>query len=159
MYGSAMEFLEEERDAWRPFEALAGVPDERMDVPVPDAHGWSARDLAGHLVAWQTFALATARELAIGERSATKERLDAEWAAGGDALNESIEAEWRALPLEEVLRRLDEVPGELRGTLTMVPETRWIKHPDHLQYFIDETIDHYAEHGPELAAILAAAGR
>ena len=158
MYLNALEFLEEERDAWRPFEALADIPDDRLDIAVEGAHGWSARDLIGHVVAWQEWALATARDLAIGEASATKARLDAEWDARGDALNADIEAEWRALPTAEVRRRLAEVPGELRGYLTVVPESRWIKHADHLRYFLDETIDHYADHRADLEAILAAVG-
>ena len=157
MYLNALEFLEEERDAWRPFEALADVPDERMDAAVHDAHGWSARDLIGHVVAWQEFALATARELAVGDHSPTKDRLDEAWERGGDEMNAEIEAEWRDLPLEEVRRRLREVPGELRGYLTVVPETRWVKNDDYLRYFLDETIEHYAEHEPDLRAILAAA--
>lgn len=157
MYLSAMEFLEEERDAWRPFEALAEVPDDRIDVPVPEAHDWSARDLIGHMVAWQEWALATARELAVGEASATKERLDRLWDEKGDALNLDIQVEWRALPIDEVRRRLETVPGELRGYLTVVPESRWVKHADHLRYFLDETIEHYADHAPDLEAVLAAA--
>jgi hypothetical protein len=156
MYLNALEFLEEERDAWRPYEALAGIPDDRLDVAVEGAHGWSARDLIGHVVGWQELALATARDLAIGERSPTKERLDAEWDARGDDMNADIQAEWRALPTSEVRRRLGAVPGELRGYLTVVPESRWIKHADHLRYFIDETIDHYAEHAPDLEAVLEA---
>jgi hypothetical protein len=157
MYLNALEFLEEERDAWRPFEALASIPDDRLDVPVEGAHGWSARDLIGHVVAWQEWALATARELAVGERSATKERLDAEWDARGDAINAEIEAEWRGLDVAEVHRRLATVSGELRGYLTVVPETRWIKNDDYLRYFLDETIEHYAEHAADLEAVLAAA--
>ena len=156
MYLNALEFLEEERDAWRPFEALEAIPDDQLDVAVEGAHGWSARDLVGHVVAWQEYALATAKELAVGERSATKERLDAEWDARGDEMNADIEAEWRALPIAEVRRRLREVPGELRGYLTVVPETRWLKNDDYLRYFIDETIDHYADHATDLEAILAA---
>jgi hypothetical protein len=157
MYLNALEFLEEEREAWRPFEALADVPDEHMDRAAEDAHGWSARDLIGHLVAWQEWALATARELAVGDRSPTKEHLDTEWERRGDAMNADIQTEWRALPLGEVRRRLREVPGELRGYLTVVPETRWVKNDDYLRYFLDETIEHYAEHAPDLEAILAAA--
>ena len=156
MYLNALEFLEEERDAWRPFEALEAIPDDQLDVAVEGAHGWSARDLIGHVVAWQEYALAPAKELAVGERSATKERLDAEWDARGDEMNADIEAEWRALPIAEVRRRLREVPGELRGYLTVVPETRWLKNDDYLRYFIDETIDHYADHATDLEAILAA---
>jgi len=157
MYLNALEFLEEERDAWRPYEALEDIPDERMDLAVPDAHGWSARDLIGHVVAWQEWALATARELAVGDRSPTRDRLDEEWERRGDAMNADIEAEWRALPLAEVRRRLHEVPGELRGYLTVVPEARWVKNDDYLRYFLDETIEHYAEHAPDLEAVLAAA--
>ena len=158
MYLNALEFLEEERDAFRPYEALRDVPDERMAEPVAGAHGWAARDLIAHVVAWQEWALATARDLAIGEESPTKARLDEEWDRRGDGMNADIEADWRALPLDEVRRRLSVVPGELRGYLTVVPESRWIKHADHLRSFLDETIDHYAEHAADLEAILEAAG-
>ena len=158
MYLNALEFLEEERDAWRPFEALASLTDEQLDVPIDEAHDWSGRDLIAHLVAWQANALEVAKELAVGETSATKLRSDAEWDERGDAMNSDIQVEWRALPIDEVRRRLREVPGELRGYLTVVPETRWIKHADNLRFFIDETIDHYADHAPDLEAILEAAG-
>ncbi|TAL09828.1 MAG: hypothetical protein EPO00_05320 [Chloroflexota bacterium] len=154
MYLNALEFLEEERDAWRPFEALATIPDERMDEPVAGAHGWSARDLIAHLVAWQGWALAVAKDLAVGETSASSARLDAIWDERGDAYNEDIAVEWRALPLDEVRSRFATVPGELRGHLTVVPESRWVKHPDNLRTFIDETIDHYADHAADLEAIL-----
>jgi len=157
MYLNALEFLEEERDAWRPFEALAELSDEQLDVPIDEAHDWSCRDLISHLVAWQMNALDVARELAIGETSATKERTDREWDERGDAMNLDIQLEWRALPMAEVRRRLREVPGELRGYLTVVPETRWIKHADHLRFFVDETTDHYADHTADLEAILDAA--
>jgi hypothetical protein len=157
MYLNAMEFLEEEREAWRPFEALDGLTDEALDRAVDDAHGWTGRDLMAHLAAWQVYALETARELAVGETSATKARLDAEWDAGGDAVNAGILREWRALPLEEVRRRFRTTAGELRGYLTVVPEARWLKHANNLRYFIDETIDHYADHAADLEAILEAA--
>src|SRR4029079_15395337 len=75
----------------------------------------------------------------------------------GDAMNLDIQVEWRALPMAGVRRRLREVPGELRGYLTGVPETRWLKHADNLRFFVDETIDHYADHAADLEAILDAA--
>jgi Mycothiol maleylpyruvate isomerase N-terminal domain len=159
MYANALEFLEEERDAWRPFEALADVPDDRLDVPVPEAHGWSARDLMSHLAAWQAYALSTAKELAVGEKSPTKERLDREWDERGDAMNLDIQVEWRALPSEQVRERFRTIAGELRGYLTVVPETRWLKNSDYLRYFTDETLDHYADHTGDLEAILEASRR
>lgn len=157
MYLNALEFLEEEREAWRPYEALDGLTDEQLEVPIDEAHEWSGRDLISHLVAWQDYALAVARELAVGETSPTKARLDEEWASRGDAVNLDIQVEWRALPMDEVRRRFREIPGELRGYLTVVPEARWVKHADHLRYFLDETIEHYAEHVADLEAILDAA--
>lgn len=157
MYLNALEFLEEERDAWRPFEALDTLTDAQLDRPIDAAHDWSGRDLIAHLVAWQENALAVAKELAVNEKSATKEQSDRDWDARGDAINDEIQAEWRAMPIAEVRRRLGEVPGELRGYLTVVPETRWLKHTDNLRFFVDETIDHYADHSADLEAILDAA--
>jgi hypothetical protein len=160
MYLDSLEFLEEERDAWRPFEALAELTDEQLAVPVAEAHGWSGRELMGHLVAWQAVALQVATELAVNETSTTKEQTDAEWdARGGDVINAEIDAAWAALPMTELRERFRTVPGELRGYLTVVPETRWLKHADHQRYFHDETTAHYEDHATELAAILAAAGR
>jgi hypothetical protein len=156
MYLNALEFLEEERELWRPFEALDSLTDEQLDTPIDEAHDWSGRDLISHLVAWQQNCLDIAKELAVGETSPTKERSDKEWDERGDAINLDIQVEWRALPIEEVRRRLRKVPGELRGYLTVVPEARWIKHADNLRFFIDETIDHYAEHQADLEAILEA---
>jgi hypothetical protein len=158
MYLNALEFLEEEREAWRPFEALASIPDDRMDEPVEGAHGWSARDLIAHLVAWQAWALAIAKDLAVNDTSPSLARLDALWEERGDAMNDDINAEWRTLPCDEVRRRLASIAGELRGYLTVVPETRWVKHATHLQTFIDETIHHYEDHAEDLEAVLEAAG-
>ena len=157
MYLNALEFLEEERDAWRPYEALDGLSDEQLEIPIDEAHEWSGRDLIAHLVAWQENALEVAKELAVSETSKVKERSDQEWDDRGDAINLDLQVEWRTLPMAEVRRRFREVPGELRGYLTVVPESRWVKHTDHLRFFVDETIDHYADHAADLEAILDAA--
>ncbi len=159
MYLDALSFLDDERDAWRPFEALDGLDDAQLSRPVAAAHGWSGRDLMGHLVVWQELALAAARELAVNETSATMERSDRDWdELGGDAVNARYLEEWGTLPLAEVRRRFRGVPGELRGYLTVVPETRWVKNSRHLAFFLGETMDHYADHMDDLAAILAAVG-
>ncbi len=155
MYLDGLTFLEEERDAFRPFEALAALPDERLLEPSEAAHGWSGRDLMVHLVAWQRLALEAARELAVGESSPTMDRVDREWEAGGDALNARLAAEWADRPLADVRHEFATVPGELRGYLTVVPESRWIKNPGHLRFLLAETTEHYAEHEGDLAAILA----
>jgi hypothetical protein len=160
VYLDALSFLEDERDAWRPFEVLLDLTDEELERPVDGAHGWSGRALMGHLVAWQLVGLDVAKELAVRETSQTKVRADAEWdARGGEAVNADIDSDWASRPIEEVRAEFSRVAGELRGFLTAVPESRWIKNSDHQRFFIDETLDHYQEHGPDLTAILAAAGR
>jgi hypothetical protein len=159
MYTDALSFLEDERDAWRPYEALTFLTDEQLDTPVEAAHGWSGRDLMGHLVTWQLLSLDVAKELAIGERSPSHERADAEWEArGGDVANEEALAAWRAKPIDEVRQEFARVAGELRGFLTVVPETRWLKNADQQRFFSEETIEHYEDHAADLAAILDAAG-
>ena len=156
MYLDALSFLEDERDGWRDFEALADLTDEQLDAEIAGVHGWTARDLIAHMVAWQEVALSVAKELAVNETSATKEKADADWAARGDIINDEINATWRALPAEEVRRRLRTAAGELRGYLTVVPETRWLKNTKMLNFFLAETVDHYEEHRADLGAVLAA---
>ena len=160
MYLDSLEFLEEERDAWAPFEALAGLTDEQLRWPVAGAHGWTGRQLMAHLVAWQESALAVATELAVNEVSPTKARADADWERrGGEVINAELDASWAARPMADLRERFRTVPGELRGYLTVVPETRWLKHADNQRFFSDETTDHYQDHRADLDAILAAAGR
>ena len=157
MYLDALEFLEEERDAWAPYEALSSLTDDQLEQPVEAAHGWSGRDLMAHMLAWQGIALDIARELAVNETSPTIARVDAEWDAKGDAFNDEIQAEWAARPMTEIRESWRTQPGELRGYLTVVPEIRWVKNPAHMNHFVGETLEHYEEHLGELRAILDAA--
>jgi hypothetical protein len=160
MYLDALEFLEEEREAWAPYEPLADLPDDDAARPIESAHGWSARDLMAHVLAWQAVALDIARELAVGETSPTIARVDADWTArGGEVVNAEIQAHWAELPLAELRDRFRSQPGELRGTLTVVPEARWVKHAAHMKSLHSETVDHYEDHMLDLEAILTAAGR
>jgi len=158
MYVDSLSFLADERDAWAPYEALSQLSDEQLEQPVAGAHGWSGRDLMGHLVTWQLLSLDVARELALGDRSASHERADADWEArGGEAVNAEARADWRARPIDEVRQEFARVAGELRGFLTVVPETRWLKNADQQRFFYEETTEHYEDHRADLEAILAAA--
>lgn len=158
MYTDALSFLEDERDAWRPFEALTELTDEQLVRPVAGAHGWSGRDLMGHLLTWQLLSLDVAKELAVGDRSAARARAEADWEErGGDTVNAEADAFWRSKSIAEVREEFARVAGELRGFLTVVPETRWLKDADQQQFFFEETIEHYEDHLADLDAILAAA--
>lgn len=160
MYSDALSFLEDERDTFRAYEALDALSDEQLDILVEAAHGWSGRDLMGHILTGQEVALATAKELAVGEQSPTMDRAEAEWNAGpgaGDAINEAALVQYRAMPMADLRARFTTTGGELRGYLTVVPESRWIKHAAHQEYFFGELTEHYEEHTKDLEAILEAA--
>jgi hypothetical protein len=160
MYLDALEFLDEERDAWRRFEALADLTDEQLTVPVEAAHGWMGRQLMGHLLSGHEVALAVATELAVNETSPARERAEADWdARGGEVVNAEIDATWAARSMDELRDRFATLPGQLRGSLTVVPESRWLEHGDHQRFFRSETTAHYEDHLADLAAILAEAGR
>ena len=60
-----------------------------------------------------------------------------------------------ALPIET--SRVSLAPGQLRGYLTVVPETRWLKNTEMQRFFLSETTTHYEDHVADLDAILAAA--
>jgi hypothetical protein len=160
MYLDALSFLDDERDAWRPFEALLDLSDDELSRPVEAAGGWSGRDLMAHLVAWQLVSLDVAKELAVNETSPTRTRVDVDWKErGGDVVNAEIQQAWAARPISEVRDEFARVAGELRGFLTVVPESRWIKNAAHQRSFTEETLDHYDEHLRDLVAILTSAGR
>jgi hypothetical protein len=158
MYLDALEFLEEEREAWAPYEALAALTDAQLEVPLASAHGWSGRTLMGHLVAYQEIATQVATELAVNETSPTMAKVEADWEGrGGDIVNAEIDATWAALPMAELRERFGTVAGQLRGYLTVVPETRWLKHAEHQRFFYEETTEHYEDHRADLEAVLVAA--
>jgi hypothetical protein len=160
MYTDALSFLEDERETFRPYEALDALTDEQLEIAPPTDIGWSGRDLMGHITLWQGVALAVAKELAIGEHSPTHEADHARWAIPGEAdrFNDANILSWRLLPISDVRHRFRTVAGELRGYLTVVPESRWIKHPTYQNYFFGETTGHYEEHLKELRAVLDAVG-
>jgi hypothetical protein len=159
MYTDALSFLEDERDAWQPYEALSQLTDDELERPVEGAHGWSGRDLMGHLVHWQLLALDVAKELAVREDSPRKIAADEDFERRGDvAVNAEVDELWRGKPIAEVREAFASTAGQLRGFLTVVPESRWLKNADMQRFFYEELTEHYDEHRPELAAILDAAG-
>jgi Mycothiol maleylpyruvate isomerase N-terminal domain len=162
MYADGLSFLDEERDEFRQYEALLELTDDQLERPLDGAHGWTGRDLMAHLGVWIEWWLSIARELAVGPQSQAFDQLEAigkVWEEQGDVLNAGYQAEWAALPIDEVRRRFSTLPGELRGYLTVVPEARWLKDSAHLKSLLGNTTEHYAEHAADLRAILAAGER
>ena len=155
-YRDAADFLDRERAAWAPYEALLELSDEALErpwAPAGPTHGWSGRDVLGHLLFWQGHAVDVARELAVDDASPTRERWQILWDERGDALNDELVVAWRARPLEELRGLARSQAAEFRKAFLVVPEARWLEDPDVLAFFLDETTDHYGEHRPELAAL------
>lgn len=150
--------LEEERAAWRPFEALGALGDDQLNRPVPAAHDWSGRDLIAHLVGWLGDAMLVAEELAVGMSSEARDHSRREFAARGDQINADIQVAWRGLPMVEVRRRFRVIPATLRDSLVLVPQGHWEADPENLHFMHVYTVEHYEEHLADLAAILEAAG-
>ncbi|MEO5966482.1 MAG: DinB family protein [Candidatus Limnocylindrales bacterium] len=156
----AHDLLDEERDAWRPFEALADLTDEQLTVPVEATHGWTGRQLMAHLLSGHEVAIAVATDLAVSDTSPTRERADTDWQArGGDVINGELDATWAKVSMAELRDRFSALPGRLRGHLAVLPDSRWLTHKHHLRFFRSETTAHYADHLADLAAVLASAGR
>ena len=147
----ALEFLEEERDGWAPYEVLAELSDEQLTAEVDGAHGWTGRDLMAHLLAWQGVSLDAAKELAVTRRArhrAGRCRLGCPWWRRRERRDHRT---WAAMPMDDC----GSGSGPSRGAPRLsdvVPETRWLKHRPS-QVVHDETIAHYEEHTDDLRAI------
>jgi hypothetical protein len=159
MDAAARAFLEEERAAWRPFEALDQLTDAELDAPIAAAHGWSGRDVIAHVVAWLDDAIEAARELDAGRGGEARERSRAVFAARGDEINAEIQATWSDIPIAEVRTRARSVLRELRALLASLPAARWSDSPDDVRFFHVYTVEHYAEHVADVEAIVMAAGK
>ncbi len=87
-------------------------------------------------------------------------RADQDWETrGGEVVNAEIDARYAALSMDDLRARFASLPGQLRGYLTVVPESRWLKHGDHQRFFLSETTEHYEDHRADLQAVLDAAER
>ena len=152
-------FLEEQGEAWRQHEHLRDLTDEQLSRPIEAAHGWSGRDLMGRMLVWLSIQLEVARELAVSETSTRSAEVQADWEArGGEVVNAGLLDAWGRLPMSAIRSLFVSVLGELRGTLTVVPETRWLKNPREMDGVMDSTLDHYEEQAGDLEAVLASAG-
>ncbi len=156
---NAAQFLESERKAARPYDALGELSNKELERPTHAqgrGHGWSGRDLIAHVIGWQQRLIEVAKELQVAETSGESERIRAEWASRGDAMNEELLREWNSLPTEEIRRRLRDVPVELRRALAVVPEERWLHDARDAAAF-RWMLEHYEHHRPALEAVLAEA--
>ncbi|HEX6844004.1 MAG TPA: maleylpyruvate isomerase N-terminal domain-containing protein [Actinomycetota bacterium] len=140
--------LQAETDAWVPFAVLLeAVPDDRRAEPGPD--GWTVVDAVHHLARWM-------------EMAATGIRDNGGWRHEGepdedrtiDGLNERFLAESAETSYDVARLRLEEARTALRNALAGLASPSDLA----LETFVDNTVDHYAEHEPTLRWLSGGAG-
>jgi len=133
--------LQREDEAWRMFaDAFEAVPAERRSVEgvVP---GWSTHDLVFHCVFWADDAGAVLERMRDGDA-------DPKGFEGPES--EILEA-GRALTWDQVVQRAADARSRVRTALTAFDEA-----PERaVEWFRDETFDHYAEHAEQVAGFNA----
>lgn len=97
------------------------------------------------------------RDGAAGPSSPARTRSRETFAARGDEINARIQAEWAALPIDEVRCRLRDIPEALRRAVAEAPADNWLGEPDSMEFLRAYTIGHYHDHAADLAAIREAA--
>lgn len=158
MHQDGAAFVAAETLAWQPYLALAELTDDQLVQPVAGAHGWSARDLIGHVTVWQDKQLGYAVELLTQGTTIARDADDAEYERRGDEWNDELVSQFAQLPPTEVRQRLLTANQELRRVLANVPAERWHSH-SHFTDYLPGMLDHYAEHEADARAILAAFDR
>lgn len=137
------ELLRREEENWRSFEvAVAAVPAERRTEAgvVP---GWSVRDLVWHCARWSDHVGSVLTGIAAGtyvdeeHPDAFFDDLNARWA------EEAKGVDWDTVATEMIAAR-----NRARAAFEALPEPNATA----VEWFTDETVDHYAEHAAEIAA-------
>lgn len=138
--------LRREAEHWAALEgAIDSVPDERRTQPgvVP---GWSTRDVVWHCARWSGYVADVLASIAAGTYVDEQhpdgwfDGLNARWAEEAPSVEwDTVWSEMRAA--RERARAAFAALGDPDATA--------------MEWFTDETVDHYAEHAAEIAAFVA----
>ena len=104
-------------------QLLAGIPVDDLEEPATIGGGeWSAKDLVGHLTAWEEIALVTIDEWRAGERPRIEDTFAAK---AGDELNADEVARRSDRSAGELLRSFDAVHADLSAALLGIAPDEW----------------------------------
>jgi Mycothiol maleylpyruvate isomerase N-terminal domain len=133
--------LQREDEAWRVLaEAFDALPAERRSTEgvVP---GWSTHDLVFHCVFWVNDAAEVLERMRDGDEDAN----------GFDGPESEILQAGRALTWDEIVQRAADARSRVRTALEAFDDPP----PRAIEWFRDETFDHYEEHAAEITAFAA----
>lgn len=98
----------------------AGLTPEQMQQGGASGE-WSVKDILAHVTTWEAEALEHLPRMARGEKNASYRQMY----GGIDAFNDLMTTRKRELPLEEVLRQLDETHARLVAYVAAAPEEQF----------------------------------
>ncbi|MDX1995242.1 MAG: ClbS/DfsB family four-helix bundle protein [bacterium] len=146
---------------WDEFQAyLASLSETQLTQPT-DAAGWTVKDHLIHLATWENGAL----HLLDGKPQRETMDIPADiWTQGDDAINAVIHKRTHDLPLEDVLRTLNETHARMLQKLEATPEEALLLPLRHYQpdsteerpviwWIIGNTMMHWGDHLPWMKAI------
>jgi hypothetical protein len=136
----AQDLLKREDEGWLEFrDAFAAVPSDQREVEgvVP---GWSTHDLVWHVGYWAGYAADVIDRIRAGESELEPEESDLEEAV--------ILAMGRRMGWDEIILRAEQGRERARAALSSLEAPTDAA----IQWFEDDTFDHYEEHGAQIRA-------
>lgn len=140
---------------------VASVTEEQL-TGATDAVGWTAKDHLMHIAKWEQAGIA------LLNKGSKREVLDIPpetWAGGDDPTNAVIQERYRHMPLSEVLEFLRQTHERMLSKLDSMTDEELLLPYNYFQststydrpifeVVIGDTVDHYREHLPWMAAIV-----
>jgi hypothetical protein len=137
------ELLLREDEAWATLaNTFNAVPADRREIEgvVP---GWSAHDLVWHCAYWVAWASDVLERLHRGEPEPKQPEDEDAWDA-------EVLGEGRSMSWDAAFGRLEENRARVREALSAFSEAPELA----VQWFTDDTFDHYDEHGAQVRAFI-----
>ncbi len=136
------QMVEKIERAWADLtDAIQGLSEEHMQQPGVTAN-WSVKDILAHISVWEEESLKHLPDILHGGRPTRYSVLY----GGIDAFNAQMTEQFRALPMREVLRRLEDTHQRLLAYVGQSPEDAYATDTRFRRRLRWDTYSHYPIH-------------